>query len=532
MNIAHLLVQQATLRPTDDAIIEGPAGDSRRISFADLADRTARAAALLRQAGVRRGDHVLLFVPMSIELYVAMIAVFRIGAVATFADPSAGRGFIARCCDIVKPTAMIAISKAHWLRVLSASVRRIPVCFAALGRAVGARSFSDHQTVDADPQIDPVPADHPALVTFTSGSTGLPKAAVRSHGFLAAQLAALAPAIELVERERDLSTLAVFSLANLACGVTSIIPDADLRRVGAIDPAPVLQQIRTHQPTRLVASPAFLTRLLDAHAGELRCFLKVYTGGAPVFPILLDRLQSAMPEAKVLALYGSTEAEPIAHIARREMSESDIARMHAGDGLLVGHPVPEVSLRIIENRFGAPLGKMVSAELDAMTLGSPQVGEIVVTGDHVLKGYLHGRGEEQTKFRIDGAVWHRTGDAGYLDDRGRLWLMGRAEARVTDAHGTIYPFAVETAVSNVRGLRRSALIAHEGRRVLVIQPAPDAPADLIETLRARLHWANIDEVRVVYRIPLDARHNAKIDYPALRVLVARRPWWRRLFGRA
>jgi acyl-coenzyme A synthetase/AMP-(fatty) acid ligase len=77
MNIAHLLVQQATLHPTDDAIIEGPAGDSRRISFADLADRTARAAALLRKAGVRRGDHVLLFIPMSIELYVAMIAISR-----------------------------------------------------------------------------------------------------------------------------------------------------------------------------------------------------------------------------------------------------------------------------------------------------------------------------------------------------------------------------------------------------------------------------------------------------------------------
>ena len=114
-------------------------------------------------------------------------------------------------------------------------------------------------------------------------------------------------------------------------------------------------------------------------------------------------------------------------------------------------------------------------------------------------------------------MWHRTGDAGYRDARGRLWLLGRCVAKVTDAHGTLWPFAVETVAMNHPDVRRAALIAEAGRRLLVIE-CEDVPG---AGFRESLAWALLDEIRPLPRLPVDRRHNAKIDYPALRELLRR-----------
>ena len=191
--------------------------------------------------------------------------------------------------------------------------------------------------------------------------------------------------------------------------------------------------------------------------------------------------------------------------------------MYAGRGLLVGRPVPQIALRIVHNRWGKPLGA-----LNAQRVRRPRAtrrgvdGEIVVCGPHVLAGYLNGVGDEETKFRVKGEVWHRTGDAGYLDAAGRLWLLGRAGAVIRDANGTIHPFAAECAASQLPWVERSALAAHNGERLLAVQLGLQAPADAEWRVQEALSWAQLDRVVRVPRIPVDRRHNAKIDYPALK----------------
>lgn len=524
MNVAQLLVANARQLPDASAIVEPRGGGTRSISFQELDERSARAARLLADAGLTAGDYVLVFVPMSIDLYLALIAIFRIGAVAMFLDPSAGRDHIDRCCAKIHPRAMIAVTKAHLLRLTSSAVRQIPRKFTVgppiPGTARWERAFGG-SLLDAITTREP---DDPALVTFTSGSTGVPKAAVRSHGFLAAQHAALQRAIELRSGEIDLSTLPIFTLANLASGVTSVIPDANLQRPGFIDGGPVLRQVAAQRITRCVASPAFFERLLDVPnaARFLQGMQRIYTGGAPVFPGLLERLQRAMPESRVCAVYGSTEAEPIADIAWTDISPDDQRAMFAGDGLLAGHPVADIDLRIIANQRGRPLAPVTPAQFVVHCLGPRQVGEIIVHGNHVLRGYMGGEGDEQTKWHVGDEVWHRTGDAGYLDERGRLWLLGRAGAKIEDAHGEIYPFAVECAASRVRGVIRSALVQHQNTRLLAIQKAPDmSPSELQAALLRDLGWAKLESIRFLPQMPLDKRHNAKIDYPALRELLNR-----------
>lgn len=516
MSIGDILAEQAQVRPEAVAMVD----ETRRLTYAELAAAVEGAAGWLRELGLGRGQAALVFVPMSVELYVALLAMFRLGVTALFLDPAAGRKHLEQCCARRRPDALLAVRRAHLLRLTSAALRRIPVKLSVGGWAPGARSWPDRFGPGLAAAVGVAP-DEPALVTFTSGSTGEPKAVVRTHRFLIEQHRALTPSIELAAGETDLATLPVFTLANLASGVTTVIPAADLRRPGAVDAAALFAQIERESVSRLTASPALFERLTE-HGRRIGRTLpglrKLYTGGAPVFPRLLDALQELAPSARVVAVYGSTEAEPIAHVAREEITGEDRAAMRGGRGLLAGPPVAEVKLRILRDRWGTPRAAMGREEFAAETRPAGSPGEIVVTGDHVLKGYLGGIGDEETKFRAEGEIWHRTGDAGMLDEKGRLWLLGRCAARIADDHGDLYPFTVECVAMTFPEVRRAAVLAHRGRRMLAIEAAEQG-AGLRERLRQATTWARIEEVRFLPVMPVDRRHNAKIDYPALRELL-------------
>ncbi len=521
MNLALTLQAVARSCPDAPALIER----GEITTFADLDAHSCRVARLLTDAGLRAGDAVLVFHPMSVELYVCLLALFRLRLVAVFLDPSAGRDHIERCCALHRPKAFVGGPKAHLLRLVSPALRRIPVKLVIGFPVPGAISWKKAIRLTPLDDIFPCEYDTPALLTFTSGSTGLPRAAVRSHGFLNAQHRALVDSLHLTPGDRDLATLPIVALANLGSGVTTIIPDADLRRPGFIDPAPVVRQMIEHGVTSSVASPAFFERLAR-HCLEQKLVLpgvkKLFTGGAPVFPRLLEQMQAMAPNADVVALYGSTEAEPIAHISRSEITGGDLRAMLGGKGLLAGVPVGCVRLRILRDHWGTPVGPWTQAEFERECCGVGEPGEIVVSGEHVLSGYLHGRGDEETKFRVNGEVWHRTGDAGWLDEQGRLWLLGRCVAKIRDARGELYPFAAETAVYQDANVKRAAVFSHRGKRTLVLEyHEPDTRPDL-PALAAALGWAHVDVVRVCRSIPVDSRHNAKIDYPALYRMLDRR----------
>jgi acyl-CoA synthetase (AMP-forming)/AMP-acid ligase II len=514
MTIGELLTEQARLRPDAFALVDDRAG--RALTFAGLADEVGHAAAWWKSLGVGHGQAVLVFVPMSADLYVALLALFRLGAVALFLDPSAGREHIEQCCARWAPDALLAISKAHLLRLQSPALRRIPIKAGVGGWVPGARRWPARWR-NGSLETNLANACDAALVTFTSGSTGVPKAALRTHQFLFAQYRALESSIALKAGEVDLATLPVFVLANLAAGVTTVIPDVDLRRPGAVDAGRVFAQIERRGVTRLTASPAFMERLVAhgrASGRTLPALRKLYTGGAPVFPRLLEGLRELAPLAEVVAVYGSTEAEPIAHIEAGAMSPDDLAGMRGGRGLLAGVPVAAVSLRVLCDRWGAPRGEMSAEEFAREGMPAGEAGEIVVAGDHVLKGYLGAVGDEETKFRVEGEAWHRTGDAGFLDELGRLWLLGRCAARMEDNGGSLYPLGVECAAMTYPGVRRAAALSHGGKRLLVIEG--DADEEMKRRLREATAWGFLDDVIFIRIMPVDKRHNAKIDYPALR----------------
>jgi acyl-CoA synthetase (AMP-forming)/AMP-acid ligase II len=339
---------------------------------------------------------------------------------------------------------------------------------------------------------------------------------------LLAQHAALSKALSFEEGEVDLITLPVFVLANLASGMTSVLAATDLSKPGSPDVGNVRAQCQRHKVMRCAASPAFFEACLASDEGMFP-LKKLYTGGAPVFPDLLNRLHNSLPSALVHSVYGSTEAEPIAHFPADGLNPETRSMTLRGGGLCAGHPVPEIKLRVIRNHWGTALGPLTDTEFNALEMPPVAAGEIIVSGDHVLSGYLDGLGNEETKILVgEKKIWHRTGDAGWIDDDGKLWLLGRCSEKLTHhpaANGlpeeaARFPFAIECAMrAHFPGVRMAAL-DWKGDRML----ACGQKFDVQDETRIRNKAADMGITRVVFleSLPLDRRHNAKIDYPALR----------------
>jgi acyl-CoA synthetase (AMP-forming)/AMP-acid ligase II len=522
VNIIALL-DEAALRTSDaPAIIDGPLGAERSTSFADLRQLSMQIAALLARSGVGRGDGIVMLVPMSAVLYAVIAAALRLGAVPVFIDPAQVAAQIERCRTALPLKAFVGSPLACLYRLLKPALRAITPAFTANGWFPGTSSLAAARSMIP---INHVPADlddAPAMLSFTSGSTGAAKGLLRNHRLLATTQDILARHLDLPPGGINLATMPALVMANLGRGVTSLIPDVDLRRPGAADPARIAGAIKRWKADSLLASPSLIENLADhclALGQTLDSLRAVFTGGAPVFPQLLDKFARAAPLARVAALYGSTEAEPIALLERDEIGPADRAAMKRGAGLPAGTPVAEIRLSILPDRWGQPLAGLSDAAMHSACLPAGAKGEIVVSGPHVSTGYLNGYGDAETKFRVGDTVWHRTGDSGWLDEHSRLWLTGRCAARIANsdgAGGAQYPLMVEAALADDSAIAHAAFLSHRGQRLLVVELKRGADRSGLQELASALPWAGIERVVSLTRIPLDRRHNAKIDYPALR----------------
>jgi acyl-CoA synthetase (AMP-forming)/AMP-acid ligase II len=508
-NLAARLTERAAAHPDRPALVAGRGTGRRVVSYGELDARVGRVAAQLRARGVAAGERVLIFVPMSIELYVSLLAVLRLGAVAVFVDAWADRRRLDAAVAAARPAAFMGTPRAHLLRLVSRAVRAIPRQL-WIGRDFGAGATREPQAAVAE-----VDASAHALVTFTTGSTGRPKAAARSHAFLWAQHLVLARHLGLTEADVDMPTLPVFALHDLATGCTCVLPDFDPRRPGAIDAGAILAQMRSERVTTCSASPSFFDALLagDAALGGALPVRALFTGGAPVLPALARRL-AALPAMAAHVVYGSTEAEPIASITAAEM----VAALDSPEpGLCAGRPVEEITLKLVRAQNGPiELGALGWTEWE---VAPGETGEIVVAGEHVLPGYLDDPASDRENKVRDGArTWHRTGDAGRLDSSGRLWLMGRVKHRLERDGRVTWPLPVELAALRVTGVTHAAWIgvpepSGSVRAVLCVETPGRAPDEA--ALRAAVAPAPVDEFVALDRIPRDPRHASKTDTEAL-----------------
>jgi olefin beta-lactone synthetase len=530
-NVVARLRAVAARTPDRPAFVFDGAAGRRQVTFAELWNSVDRAGAGLRARGLAAGDRAIVMVPMSIELYIVLLGVLKVGAAAVFVDPWIGVRQVAAFAAFAEPTAFLGIAKSHWLRQLERRLRRIRLSVTTGRRllSIPARhTLAELLEAAGDGAIHPVRPSDPALITFTSGSSGTPKGSNRTHGFLVAQHEALSGEFPYDDADIDMPMFPVFALNNLATGITSIVPDIDFRHVAECDGAKLLAQIRRERVTTVTASPPFFDRLAEACIADSTppfAPRRLLTGGAPVRDDQLRRWRSTWPAARIEVVYGSTEAEPVAHIDAGERLEwTGPADPRAG--YLLGRPADCVRWRIVRITKG-PI-QLGPEGWGKWLVAPPMPGELIVAGAHVGKDYFRNP-EATTENKIidtDRTVWHRMGDTVYADAGGMLRLVGRVHSTIVRRGEYVHPQLLEVAARGED--QRIAAIATIGLPdaalgesvVIVVEIAdPNAARATADEVAARLRQAGFPVDRVVITgkpLPVDPRHNSKIDNPPLR----------------
>ena len=483
----------------------------------------------LLRAGFKPGERAILMVPLSVDLYAVLTGILKMGGVAVFVNPWLSPEHIASSAGFAAPDIYVGSPKSQLLRFRHARLREIPLSVttgARLWRLPARLSLREIESAPGDGKVYPVAASDAALISFTSGSSGAPKAANRTHEILAGQQLALAEEFPLRDDDVDMTTFPVFALNNLVNGVTSVVPQVTFGEAARVNAAATIGLMLERAVTTCSASPPIIDELaahLEAHPGTRTRLRRVLSGGAPVFDAQLSTWRSAFATAEVVVAYGSTEAEPVAHISATERLEARSDVRPEGPGICVGRPVGRVRTKLIRIHDGpvAPEG----GDWSSWEIPRGDIGEIVVAGGHVCRDYYRNpAATAETKIAdADGTVWHRMGDTGYFDGEGRLWLAGRVHSTIHRGGQAVHPLLVEqAALGDGTAVRRAAAVGMPdgklGERVVLVLEAESAEG-LEVGVKRRLEAAGqkVDEIVISDGpLPLDRRHQAKIDYSRLR----------------
>jgi acyl-CoA synthetase (AMP-forming)/AMP-acid ligase II len=503
--IVDLVLENGRRSPDRVALVFGD-GSAPTVSYGALTRRVQEyALGFARTAD--EGRRVLLLLPPSLELYAVALGALAAGLGVAFVDGRLDRRRALAVIARSRAEIVIGVPNAMRLWLVSGAMRAAKRFTVGSSRIAGAYSIHLLRgTPEGVVQLPRISLDSVAVMSLTSGNSGEPKSIERSHRVLLEQHRALRDAFPLEHDDVGLSTFPMAILHALCLGTTSVLPPARWRS-SPPSGEEVAALVRRFRVTSISAPPLIMRRLAArvlATREPLTGVRHLAVGGGPVSRRLCTEIRRALPAARAHVVYGATEAEPIA-IA----SMADAIAAH-GSGFLAGRPAQpaEVVLLPVSSADAAPS----SANLNG-------VGEVAVRGPHVAAS--------DAAPGSDG--WHRTGDLARIDQRGRLWLVGRVGSTVVHRGRVLHPYVIEAAALEVPGVEAAGLVAH--RRApqgeLAIQLEPGARrAVVLHALAASLAALEVSSlpVRVLAEIPMDARHGSKVDRQALARRLARR-WW-------
>jgi len=405
-------------RDPDRVILEGDGGRHTR---REVAHHARRVAAALRDAGVAPGDRVVLSLPKTVWLPACHVGALALGAVVVPLNPAYPDAVLAELVARAEPS--LAIADPALAARAPELAPRLPWWCPEGDPPPGATALPE-----ADPTAAPAPlvdAAAPALLVFTSGTTGTPKGVVLSHGNLAHSLAGLERVWGWRQDDRLLHVLPVFHLHGLGVALYgSLAVGSTLVFHERFDPLRVLREAGPARATLLMAVPTMLRRLVEAAASmpgnPLAGLRAVISGSAPLPPALFRRFRERFGLEPV-ERYGMTETM---------MNASNSVAESRTPGS-VGWPLPGVEIGLRDPQTGADAG------------AGP--GEVWIRGPNVFAGYW--RDPEATRAAFDREGWFRTGDLGLRDEAGRLHLTGRVKEIILTGGYNVSPVAVEEALA-------------------------------------------------------------------------------------
>ena len=500
--------------PDNTALFDLKTGN--KITFTQIDTKSDEICSYLTQKGFKKGNKIVVFVPIGIEFYLILTAIFKMGLQAVFIDPYAGIEHINKCCEMISPDGIIGSGKTLLKGFFLKGIRKIGKKINYIKMMEHSEKLSIYEKNKNQKKIqnEKIDENTPALISFTSGSTGFPKIIMRTHEFLLGQHNVLEKNLKFEKETAVYSSFPIFLLSHMATGTTTFIPDLNWRKPVESNFGNIVKQIIENNIQNIILPPAIFENIVKFCKDKkimLENVQKVYTGGAPVFYSLMKNIKEVFANAKIIALYGASEAEPISVLNFEDITEEDIENMKNGDGLLAGKIVNEIELKI-EELEKTPKKNRILKDNNVEDFSALK-GEILVKGENVVNGYLNVEKKPNEK-------WHRTGDMGYINKKGQLILLGRVKGRIQIEENIYYPFTVETAFSFCKNLKKSVLTSKDDKLYLFAEKNPKFKGDLsedneIKELKGKFGIFKIIETE----IPMDKRHNSKTDYKRLEEIV-------------
>lgn len=540
-DLAEIARETARVHPERIAVVEPAGRDAqgkrqyKRYTYRQLSADVESIAPGLREMGIAERTRIVCMTPPSYEAMVVGLALTRVGATTLWIDPSVGYLNVGERLRRIKPEAFVGIPLAHMGRLAFGwGPRLVRKSIVVGGSFPGARTFDSlRREAPAAPQPPAVRPDDPAAVLYTTGSTGPAKPTLYLHRNFANLYRIVHESWRFEPENKvavDMAVFPAFFFIAVSAGGTMVVPPINFARQtpAKASPKALLEVINDCGVQSCFASPVLLenmARYAVEHGIKTPTFTRVIGGGAPIVARVKEALLAMMgPDGQVFANYGATEALPSTEMSAQETLGETWALTAQGAGLCVGRPFTGVTLKIVRMSDG-----VIPTLADAEELPAGEIGEILVNSPHVSPGYfLDDASTRKNKiFGPGGEVWHRLGDAGYLDAQGRLWYCGRVSQRVRAKAGPLFSLNCEPIFDAHPAVKRSGLVGVKDgefeRPVICAELKAETPPSDQNRVRSELlalaakspATQAIKDVLFPKMLPVDPRHNSKIERPAL-----------------
>jgi long-chain acyl-CoA synthetase len=443
LRIADVIRERAEERGEAIAIACG----GRELTFADLDERSNRLAQALRQRGIGRGDRVAYLDRTAPEIMELLFAASKAGAVIV---PMNWR---------LAPRELGAVLSDSGAQLLIAGE-----AFGELARELAPAGGSPGLVVVGDRGPDGyeawVSAHEPrdpghrgdsgdvVVQMYTSGTTGVPKGVITTHRNLAAA-AETSPRWEFDSASVSLTPLPMFHIGGIGWAFVGLWNGASTVLVRDFDPAAVLDTLERRAVTNAVFVPTMLQMLCAVPGAADRDFTPLRSIAYGASPITTSVLKAALRtfRCSLFGIYGLTETTGA--ITQLEPADHDPAGPREHLLQSVGKPYPWVDLRIVDPVSGTALHPR-------------ETGEVWVRAPNVTPGYFRRPQETGAALTSDG--WLRTGDGGYVDEDGYVFLTDRIKDMIVSGGENVYPVEVEEALSRHPDVREVAVIGVSDER--------------------------------------------------------------------
>lgn len=432
----HRALQQ---HPTRTATVFG----KRSQTFAQLVDRVARLAGGLASIGVGSGDRVAMLALNSDRYLEYLSAVSWAGAVIVpvnyrWSVPEIAHSLLD--CD-----ARVLLVDAEFVPLIP-ELRRIATNLRTI-IYLGDHPNSDYLNYEEIiQQATPIPdarrcGESLAAIFYTGGTTGRSKGVMLSHNNL--MTSALGGAVSgywATPTGRYLHSAPMFHLADLCLWLSHSVVDSTHIVIPRFEPLGVLEATEQHQVTDWFLVPTMIQMVVDhpqVRDFDLSSLRRLVYGASPISEGLLNRTMTLFPRLELTQAYGMTELAPMATL----LGPPDHRRADRSKLRSAGRATPHSEIRVV-----SPNGE---------TLGPGEVGEVTCRGGHVMMGYWD-QPEVTAQAVKDG--WMHTGDGGYLDEEGYLYIVDRIKDMIVSGGENVYSAEVENALSTHPGVAASAVI--------------------------------------------------------------------------